>query len=208
MTKDREAICHEDGIIWTEDISTFDYVRQTLVVDASTRRRPVSWRGQGRRVGYSVLKPGSPSGDSPGGFVRRVFWVKDYDRSEQPRGTYKTTTPSEGVDPRTVAPGVWGDLTDRAWGGRLPVTPDSETDSQPESAMGAKHEATQQAVKEAFADWLYLHNVSVPDTMGAAVSEAFTRWLNTHSEQLVAAIAEAVANKASLPDPPAAQDET
>ncbi|MEU0278300.1 DUF6009 family protein [Streptomyces sp. NPDC006195] len=48
-----------------------------------------------------------------------VFWVKDYDRSELPNGTYGTSAPS-AVDPRTVAPGVWGELTERAWGGPLP----------------------------------------------------------------------------------------
>ncbi|MFF3620344.1 DUF6009 family protein [Streptomyces sp. NPDC002467] len=74
----------------------------------------------GRRVGYSVLKSDAPSGDTPGRFVRRVFRVKDYDRSEQPDGTYKRSAPSEAVDPRTVAPGVWGELTERAWGSPLP----------------------------------------------------------------------------------------
>ncbi|MFJ9686913.1 DUF6009 family protein [Streptomyces bacillaris] len=207
MSKDREAIRHEDGIVWTEDISTFDYIRQTLVVDASTRRRPLSWRGQGRRVGYSVLKPGTPSGDSPGGFVRRVFWVKDYDRSEQPGGTYKTTSPSEGVDPRTVAPGVWGDVTDRAWGGLLPAVAGGEQEPQTAGSVGSKHDVTREGVREAFADWLYLHEVSVPETLGAAVSDAFTRWLNAHSEELVTSIAEAVANKTALPNPPAVQDE-
>ncbi|MEE1780425.1 DUF6009 family protein [[Kitasatospora] papulosa] len=80
MSKDREAIRHEDGIVWTEDISAFDYVRQTLDLFATTRRQPVAWTGTGRRVGYSVLKPDAPSGDTPGRFARRVFWVKGYDR--------------------------------------------------------------------------------------------------------------------------------
>ncbi|MFJ2098373.1 DUF6009 family protein [Streptomyces anulatus] len=82
-------------------------------------RKPVGWNGTGRRVGCSVLKSDAPSGDT-GRFVRRVFWVKDYDRSEQPDGMYKTSAPSEAVDPRTVAPGVLGELTERAWGGPLP----------------------------------------------------------------------------------------
>ncbi|MFD3537221.1 DUF6009 family protein [Streptomyces sp. NPDC058664] len=74
---------------------------------STTRQKPVGWNETGLRVGYSVLKPDAPSGDTTGRFVRRVFWVKDYDRSEQPDGTYKTSEPSEAVDPRTVAPGVW-----------------------------------------------------------------------------------------------------
>ncbi|MET9597430.1 DUF6009 family protein [Streptomyces sp. NPDC006459] len=120
MSKDFEAIRHEESILWTEDTDSLDYVREYLEVNAGTRRRPVPWRGPGRRVGYSVLKADAPSLAVPGKFARRVFWVKEYDRSEQPTGTYETTAPSEAVDPRTVAPGVWGELTDRAWGAPLP----------------------------------------------------------------------------------------
>ncbi|MET8923701.1 DUF6009 family protein [Streptomyces sp. NPDC004623] len=119
LGEDRAALQHEEQIVWTEKVEDYDYVRQAVERSASTRRRPVAWTGAGRRVGYAVLRPTAPSGDVPGRFIRRVFWVKDYDRSEQPDGTYKTTAPSEAVDPRTVAPGVWGELTERAWGGPL-----------------------------------------------------------------------------------------
>ncbi|WP_406261380.1 DUF6009 family protein [Streptomyces chartreusis] len=29
---------------------------------------------------------------------------------------YRSSVPAEAVDPRTVAPGVWGEVTERAWG--------------------------------------------------------------------------------------------
>ncbi|MEU6662286.1 DUF6009 family protein [Streptomyces sp. NPDC046821] len=115
----RMALEHEDGIVWTEDAERMDYVRQSVDLFATTRRKPVAWNGSGRRVGYAVLNPDAPSGDEPGRFARRVFWVKNYDRSEQPKGTYRDHAPSEAVDPRTVAPGVWGELTERAWGSPL-----------------------------------------------------------------------------------------
>ncbi|WP_319214663.1 MULTISPECIES: DUF6009 family protein [unclassified Streptomyces] len=115
-----KALEYEDGIVWTEDVEGFDYVRQSVELSVSTRRGPVAWRGTGRRVGYAVLRPDAPSGDVPRQFVRRVFWVKEYDRSEQPNGTYADSAPSEAVDPRTIAPGVWGELTERAWGAPLP----------------------------------------------------------------------------------------
>lgn len=114
-----EDITHEEEIVWTENIDSFDYVRETLVNDAATRRRPVSWRGQGRRVGYAVLKKDAPSPDAPGRFSRRLFWVKEHDRSELPDGVYSSGAPTEAVDPRTVAPRVPGELTERAWGGKL-----------------------------------------------------------------------------------------
>ncbi|MFF1732012.1 DUF6009 family protein [Streptomyces sp. NPDC058247] len=106
---------HEDEIVWTEDVETLDYVRQSIELSISTRRKPVAWQGSGRRVGYAVLRLDAPSGDEPVRFARRVFWVKGYDRSEQPNGTYEYSAPSEAVDPRTVAPGVWGELTESAW---------------------------------------------------------------------------------------------
>ncbi|MFG2823097.1 DUF6009 family protein [Kitasatospora sp. NPDC048365] len=120
MRRDPEVIQHEVGIHWDEDISRFDYVREYLELFAGTRRGPVRWTGPGRRVGYSVLKADAPSGDAPARFARRVFWVKEHDRSERPEGPYKVEAPAEGVDPRTVGPGVWGELTDRAWGAPLP----------------------------------------------------------------------------------------
>ncbi|MCG3039181.1 DUF6009 family protein [Streptomyces sp. S1A] len=121
MIKDPADLRHEDGIVWTEDTERLDYVREYVDQAATSRRRPVPWRGAGRRVGYSVLAPAAPNNGQPGMFTRRVFWVNDHDRSEQPDGVYATGTPSEGVDPRTVAPGAWGRMTDRAWG--APRTP-------------------------------------------------------------------------------------
>lgn len=138
MRSDPEVLKHEESIVWTEDIEGFDYVRETLVSDVGTRRRSVPWRGPGRRVGYSVLKAKAPSGDEPGMFTRRVFWVKEHDRSEYGKGggPYKTGTPAEGVDPRTVKPGVWGEQTSRAWGAPFPLSQQLETgnETQPESS--------------------------------------------------------------------------
>lgn len=74
MQENTTALEYEDGIVWTEDIERFAYVRQSVEFSASTRRRPVPWHGTGRRVGYAVLRADAPSGDVPGKFVRRVFW--------------------------------------------------------------------------------------------------------------------------------------
>ncbi|MGW7075972.1 hypothetical protein [Streptomyces sp. NPDC054866] len=45
-----DVIKDEDGIVWTEDITPLDYVRETLVESAGTRRRPVRWGGHSRRA--------------------------------------------------------------------------------------------------------------------------------------------------------------
>ncbi|MFI7630294.1 DUF6009 family protein [Microbispora rosea] len=116
---DPSLIQHETDIVWTEDIDRFDYVREHLDQYAATRQRPVRWNNRGRRVGYSVLAADAPNSGSNGCFNRRVFWVSEDDRSERPDGIYQTGTPVEAVDPRTVSPGVWGEMTERAWGGPL-----------------------------------------------------------------------------------------
>ncbi|WP_371503533.1 hypothetical protein OG871_16950 [Kitasatospora sp. NBC_00374] len=68
--------------------------------------------------------------------------------------------------------------------------------------MSKQREATAEGVGKAFSDWLYHHEVSVPDTMGIALGEAFSRWLVANSDGLIAAIAEAVTPKAVLIVPP------
>ncbi|WP_433519056.1 DUF6009 family protein [Nonomuraea sp. CA-143628] len=111
-----EALAREIDIVWTEDIAHLDYVRQSAVI-AHTRKghtRCPAWH-EGRTVGYGVLDP-STKRDWPLGFLRRVFWVKPHDRSEQPDGIYAHDCPAEAVDPRTVAPAVEGYVTVRARG--------------------------------------------------------------------------------------------
>jgi excisionase family DNA binding protein len=64
-------------------------------------RRPSGVRPKdGRSVGYAVLAP-DVSGEYDMGITRRVFWVKDYDRSEEPTGIYAHDCPS---GPRALGP--------------------------------------------------------------------------------------------------------
>lgn len=57
-------------------------------------------------------------------FWRRCFYVADWDRGgSEPVPVYSTSCPIEAVDPRTLAPGVDGRVTERAWGGPLPWAP-------------------------------------------------------------------------------------
>lgn len=96
----------EERIVWEEDIRRLDYVRE-FHITASTRRRPIPWHGEGRRVGYSVLRPDAKNNGHPGTFARRVFFLKDHDRDSEPDGVYRSPgEPCEAVDPRLVAPGV------------------------------------------------------------------------------------------------------
>jgi hypothetical protein len=108
-------LCHEVGIVWEEDIDRLDYVRATVMEAVKTRQKPIPWPGPGRRVGYSILAKDAPR-NHYGYFTRRIFWLKDYDRDSRPMGDYRQGVPHEGVDPRTVQPGIWGEKTPRARG--------------------------------------------------------------------------------------------
>ena len=116
---ERELLRHEIAIIWEENPNNFDYVREYLTTHPC-RRRIKKWPLEGRRVGYSVLAPNAPSeGGRKRSFVRREFFVKEYDRDSEPNGIYSVGCPIEGVDPRTVRPRVPGKQTERSWGAPL-----------------------------------------------------------------------------------------
>ncbi len=96
----------EEAIVWEEDIARLDYVREFRAT-AYSRRRPGPWRGEGRRVGYSVLRADAPNTGQPGTFKRRVFFLKDHDRDSEPDGVYRSPgEPCEAVDPRLISPGL------------------------------------------------------------------------------------------------------
>ena len=106
------APSHEIGIVWEEDISKLRFVREDIDPWARWRQKPVRWSGAGRRVGYSVLAKDAPNNFGfPSCFIRRVFWVRTAEFED-----YKTGAPLKAVDPYTVAPGVPGRMTERAWG--------------------------------------------------------------------------------------------
>lgn len=110
-----DQLADEAEIVWLENIETLDYVREAIVLLWSRGRRPRKDMFA-RLVGYAVLKPDTKP-EHPGMFHRRVFWLMSHDRNGSEGTVYSPSgAPSEAVDPRTVAPGVPGQMTDRAWG--------------------------------------------------------------------------------------------
>ncbi|WP_329295525.1 DUF6009 family protein [Streptomyces sp. NBC_01455] len=117
---DPEEIAYETELVWLEDPSLLDYVRQSLDRLPSRRGKPAYYR-DGRMVGYAILGKDAKPSRASGTFRRRVFWLLPHDRDQQPGGLYETGAPSEAIDPRTVAPGVKGYKTERSEGG--PASP-------------------------------------------------------------------------------------
>jgi Family of unknown function (DUF6009) len=113
-----DEIVHEVDLVWLEDISGLDYVRQSLDRLPSRRGRPAYHR-DGRMVGYALLGPKAKPSRSSGTFRRRVFWLLPHDRDTVPDGLYATGAPAEAVDPRTLAPGSKGRKTERSEGGAV-----------------------------------------------------------------------------------------
>jgi hypothetical protein len=113
---DEDEISHEVDLVWLEDVSGLDYVRQSLDRLPTRRGRPAYHR-DGRMVGYALLGPGAKPSRSSGTFRRRVFWLLPHDRDTVPDGLYATGAPAEAVDPRTLAPGSKGRKTERSEGG-------------------------------------------------------------------------------------------
>jgi hypothetical protein len=111
-----DELVHEDDFVWLEDISTLDYVRQSLD-RLPTRRGKPPYHRDGRMVGYALLGSGAKPSRSSGTFRRRVFWLLPHDRDTDPKGLYTTGAPAEAIDPRTLAPGSKGRKTERSEGG-------------------------------------------------------------------------------------------
>lgn len=112
----QKALVHELEIVWLEDITDIDYVRQGAYLLRTRTRAPGKKVGESRVVGYATV---GPKARGVGGyFLRRAFWLKSYDRALAPNGPYFRGTPAEAVDPRTVRPGLVGELTQRAYEGR------------------------------------------------------------------------------------------
>jgi hypothetical protein len=55
--------------------------------------------------------------------------------------------------------------------------------------------ATTDGVTQAWNQWLYNHDITVPGLVEVAVAAAFTRWLNANTDALITGIAEAVAKR-------------
>lgn len=92
----------EARIVWLEDPELHEYVREAHVVSRRRRGRPYVGL-PGRLVGYAELRRSTRAEEAC--FVRRIFWLKPYDRGEpEDDGTYASDMPCEAVDPKAVGP--------------------------------------------------------------------------------------------------------
>lgn len=108
-----DEIHHEIDLVWLEDVTELDYVRQSLD-RLPTRRGKPAYHRDGRLVGYAQLGPGAKPSRSSGTFRRRVFWLLPHDRDMVPDGLYASGAPAEAVDPTTLTAGSKGRKTERS----------------------------------------------------------------------------------------------
>ncbi|MGW8355544.1 DUF6009 family protein [Streptomyces wedmorensis] len=107
---------HESALVWLEDISDLDYVRQSLD-RLPTRGGKPTYHRDGRMIGYAVLASTAKASRASGTFRRRVFWLLPHDRDTTPDGLYASSAPAEAVDPSTLQPTAKGRKTERSEGG-------------------------------------------------------------------------------------------
>ncbi|MEY2233341.1 MULTISPECIES: DUF6009 family protein [unclassified Streptomyces] len=108
-----DEIHHEVDLVWLEDVTELDYVRQSLD-RLPTRRGKPAYHRDGRLVGYAQLGPQAKPSRSSGTFRRRVFWLLPHDRDTVPDGLYASGAPAEAVDPTTLTAGSKGRKTQRS----------------------------------------------------------------------------------------------
>lgn len=108
-----DEIHHEIDLVWLEDVSQLDYVRQSLD-RLPTRRGKPAYHRDGRLVGYAQLGSKAKPSRSSGTFRRRVFWLLPHDRDTVPDGLYASGAPAEAVDPTTLVAGSKGRKTERS----------------------------------------------------------------------------------------------
>ncbi|MET7552287.1 DUF6009 family protein [Streptomyces sp. NPDC005500] len=111
-----DEISQEAELVWLENITDLDYVRQSLDRLPTRRAKPAYHRG-GRMVGYAELGLKAKASRTSGTFRRRVFWLLPHDRDSDPEGVYATGAPAEAIDPRTLSPRSKGSKTERSEGG-------------------------------------------------------------------------------------------
>ncbi|MFF7082646.1 DUF6009 family protein [Streptomyces lavendulae] len=108
-----DEIHHEIDLIWLEDVTELDYVRQSLD-RLPTRRGKPAYHRDGRLVGYAQLSGKAKPSRSSGTFRRRVFWLLPHDRDTAPDGLYASGAPAEAVDPTSLVAGSRGRKTERS----------------------------------------------------------------------------------------------
>ncbi|MBM9624439.1 DUF6009 family protein [Streptomyces zhihengii] len=107
---------HETALVWLEDVTRLDYVRQSLD-RLPTRSGKPAYHRDGRMVGYAVLAAEAKASRASGTFRRRVFWLLPHDRDAEPDGLYAGSAPAEAIDPSTLQPRTKGRKTERSEGG-------------------------------------------------------------------------------------------
>ncbi|MFK0202413.1 DUF6009 family protein [Streptomyces lavendulae] len=118
-------LTHEDRVVWLEDPTGLDYVRQALDKTPRRRGRP-RYHRDGRMIGFTELAGTAEADPDSGLQKRRVFYLLPHDRDSEPDGLYREGAPGEAVDPRTIAPRCVGSKTERSQRGcPKPRSPDS-----------------------------------------------------------------------------------
>jgi hypothetical protein len=99
----QDPLAFEQSIFWLQPLSGLDFVRVAIVRRALHLRGPLLCQPPYLLLGYSRLAAHAPRDPVTGGYVRRMFYLKPEDSQLN-----MNQFPPEGLDPRTILPGVPG----------------------------------------------------------------------------------------------------
>ena len=102
-----DPLAFEASIMWLYPPEKIPYVRVLTVRNCKSRRGRLSTGGNGRVLGYSRLTSDAPFNGDSGGFVRRVFYVREDDL--QNNRIIADRIPKKAVTPTSLAPGIHGE---------------------------------------------------------------------------------------------------
>jgi hypothetical protein len=99
-----KPLAFEKSVVWLKPLEGLDFVRVALIANARSRRGPLLCGGGQIALGYSKLTVDAPRHPDTGGYVRRIFYLKEKDSQLN-----MNQFPPDAIDPRTVLPGFAGD---------------------------------------------------------------------------------------------------
>ena len=101
---EKDPLAYEKSILWLKDIKGVRFVRTVEVRCARSRRGALNLSTGERVIGYAKLTANAPRDRQTDCFTRRLFYLKPSDTEAQ------SSVPKDAVDPRTILPGVRGEM--------------------------------------------------------------------------------------------------
>jgi hypothetical protein len=96
-------LAFEHSVLWLQPLAGLDFVRVAIVKHAKHAKGPLLCEPPHLLLGYSRLTPDAPRHPATGGYMRRLFYLREEDCQLN-----MNQFPEGALDPRTIMPGFPG----------------------------------------------------------------------------------------------------